>query len=295
MNLDMSDTPASVCRNAEFLAAASEFAYSDEGQGREDFKNHLGLDARLLSVGNTQAYVATDANSIVVAFRGTESPTSLDGLKDCLLSDANNFLIVPEGRIGTDFAAAGVGARFHRGFMQGLADIWDPLSTAVEGEMQKQERPLWLTGHSLGGALALLAAWRFVQKFIPVHRIYTFGAPMVGNAAAVQAFDKEFQNKVFRFVHEPDLVPHLPTISLLANSYGHCLQEMLLGSAAGAVAAETISSAAGLLQQLAATTKEGLLDGQLIDRMWEHVHQRVGAHAIAMYRTRINEKIKELG
>jgi hypothetical protein len=29
--------------------------------------------------------------------------------------------------------------------------------------------------------------------------------------------------------------------------------------------------------------------------MWEHVNQRVGAHAIAMYRTRITEKIKELG
>jgi len=243
-------------------------------------------------VGNTQAYVATDANHLVVAFRGTESPTSLDGLKDCLLSDANNFLVIPEGRIGTDFAAAGVGARFHRGFMQALADIWNPLYAAVDGEMKKQERPLWLTGHSLGGALALLAGWRFLRQFVPVHRIYTFGAPMVGNATAVQAFDKEFENKVFRFVHEPDLVPHLPTISLLANAYGHCLKEMLLGPAA--VTAETVSSAAGLLQQFAASTKEGLLDGQLIDKMWDQVNQRLGAHAIAMYRTRLAEKIKGL-
>jgi predicted lipase len=295
MQLDMKDTPAAICHNAEFLAAASEFAYSDESQGREEFKNHLGLDARLLSVGNTQVFVATDANHVVVAFRGTESPTSLDGFKDCLLSDANNFLIIPEGRIGTDFAAAGVGARFHRGFMQALADIWDPLFAAVDGEIKKQERPLWLTGHSLGGALALLAGWRFVQQFISVHRIYTFGAPMVGNTTAVQAFDKEFQNKIFRFVHEPDLVPHLPTISLLANAYGHCLQEMLLSSAAVAAAAETVSSAAGLLQKLAASTKEGLLDGQLIDKMWAHVTQRLGAHGIAMYRTRLTEKIKELG
>jgi triacylglycerol lipase len=203
-----------------------------------------------------------------------------------------NFLVVPEGRIGTDFAATGVGARFHRGFMQGLADIWEPLYTAVDGEMKKQERPLWLTGHSLGGALALLAGWRFLQQFIAVHRIYTFGAPMVGNATAVQAFDKEFQNKVFRFVHEPDLVPHLPTISLLANAYGHCMQEMLLGSTA--VAAEAVASAAGLLQQLAASTQEGLLDGHLVDKMWDHVNQRLGAHAIAMYRSRLTEKIKGL-
>jgi hypothetical protein len=292
MNLDMSDSPGAVLGNAAFLAAASEFAYSEESQGKEEFKNNLGLDARLLSVGNTQVYVATSPDAIVAAFRGTESPTSLDGFKDCLLSDANNFLIIPEGRIGTDFAAAGVGARFHRGFMQALADIWDPLYAAVDGEIKKHERPLWLTGHSLGGALALLAAWRFLQQFISVHRIYTFGAPMVGNAVAVQAFDKEFQNKVFRFVHEPDLVPHLPTMSLLANAYGHCLQEMLLASAVAT--GEAVSSGLGLFQQLASSTKEGLLQGHLVDQLWDHVKQRLAAHGIATYRSRLAEKLKEL-
>lgn len=292
MKLDMSDSPAAVLNNAQFLAAASEFAYSAESQGKEEFKNNLGLDARLFSVGNTQTYVATNSDAIVVAFRGTEAPTCLDGFKDCLLSDANNFLIIPEGRIGTDFAAAGVAARFHRGFMQALADIWDPLYAAVDEEMKKQERALWLTGHSLGGALALLAGWRFLQQFVPVHRIYTFGAPMVGNTVAVQAFDKEFQNKIYRFVHEPDLVPHLPTMSLLANAYGHCLQEMVLGSAAAA--GEAVASGVGFFKQLASSTKESLLEGQLVDQIWEHVKQRLGAHGIAIYRSRLAEKMKDL-
>src|SRR5262249_9564643 len=84
-----------------------ELTYCNAPEGPEKFKAELGLDARLFIAGNTQAYVATDDNHIVVAFRGTESPTSLEGLKDWLLTDANNYLILPEGQIGTDYAAAG--------------------------------------------------------------------------------------------------------------------------------------------------------------------------------------------
>ena len=82
------------------------------------------MDARLISVDNTQVYIAENDESIVVAFRGSEAPTTLDGLKDWLLTNANNYLILPEGRAGTDFAAAGVGARFHKGFLEALEMIW---------------------------------------------------------------------------------------------------------------------------------------------------------------------------
>src|SRR5262245_50096603 len=102
-------------RNARFLGAAANLAYEPQAKGVEAFKSQLSLDARLFSVGNTQAYVATNDDHIVVAFRGTEAPTAIEGLKDWLLTDAANMLIQPEGDLGTDFAAAGVGARWHVG------------------------------------------------------------------------------------------------------------------------------------------------------------------------------------
>lgn len=292
MPLVMEEPAGGNLQNACYLAAASDLAYLNEPDGLQKFQSELGLAGQLFSAGNTQAYVLGDDNHIVVAFRGTEAPTSLEGLKDWLLTDANNFLILPEGRMGTDFAAAGVGARFHRGFMTALADIWESVYAAVEAELKKKERPLWVTGHSLGGALALLASWRFLRKSTDVYRIYTFGAPMVGNDLAVRAFDRELEGKVYRYVHGPDIVPKLPTMSMVANAYAHCLQEVPIGiaQAAGVV----VESSQDFFSKLAAGAGE-VIDAVRIDKIWERLLQGVSAHDIAKYRAQIDSKLRTPG
>src|SRR5580704_1329301 len=224
-------------QNALFLAKACELAYLAESEASPRFQSELGLAAKLISVDNTQVYVAESDDALVVAFRGSEAPNTLDGLKDWLLTNANNYLILPEGQSGTDFAAAGVGARFHRGFLDALAMVWGPLFAAVDQAQKTKERPLWVTGHSLGGAIALMAAWRFGRNFLTVQEIITFGAPMIGNDTAAKAFEREFSGKIFRYVDLEDVVPHLPSVSLLANAYKHCLNEVELSAAAAAAAA----------------------------------------------------------
>jgi hypothetical protein len=278
-------------RNAQALALASDLAYLAAPEGAEAFRVQLGLEARLLSVGNTQAYVATSDDHLVVAFRGTESPTSIEGLKDWLLTDAVNLLILPEGDLGTDFVAAGVGARWHQGFMKALADVWGPLSEAVDAERKRSERPLWVTGHSLGGALAVLAAWRFKRKFVPVHQVYTFGAPMVGNEETARAIDRELPDKVFRYVNASDPIPRLPTVSLIANQYGHCQTEVVLGAVAGAGAA--VGGAVAFFRQMAGKTADGVLHGTLIDDVWKGLQDLVGAHLMEHYRNLLAELFKK--
>jgi predicted lipase len=287
------DKNADDFRNAHFLATACDLAYFNEPQGPEAFRTQLGLEAKLVSVSNTQAYVGESPKVVLVAFRGSESPATSDGFKDWLLTNANNFLILPQGRIGTDFAAAGVGARFHSGFLTALADIWDPLFAAVDAAMQKEERPLWLTGHSLGGALALLAAWRFVRQFVPVHQICTFGAPMIGNAAAAAAFEKEFPGKIFRYVDDRDMVPKLPTVSLLTNEYGHCLAEIVLGAAAAGAAAGLAATA--VMQSLAEGSPPGPADPGTLERVWGKVTQGLDCHLMANYIALLAAKCKETG
>ena len=257
--------------------------------GTPRFQSELELEARLISVDNTQVYVAENDQAIVVAFRGSEAPTTLDGLKDWLLTNANNYLILPEGQSGTDFAAAGVGARFHRGFLDALAMVWEPLFAPWTRRRRSKERPLWVTGHSLGGAIALLAAWRFQRNFLSVQEIVTFGAPMIGNDAAARAFEQEFAGKIYRYVDMEDVVPHLPSVSLLANAYQHCLNEVALS------AAEVAAAAAGLKalgQSLETTEKE--LDPGLADQVWGLVKTRIASHMIDNYQARVEAKCKEL-
>jgi triacylglycerol lipase len=290
MSTTLNASLAGDVRNALILARACDLAYYGEPEGPGRFKSELGLDAQLISVDNTQVYVAQNTDSIVIAFRGSEAPTTLDGLKDWLLTNANNYLILPEGRAGTDFAAAGVGARFHKGFLEALEMIWQPLLTAVNEAIKANERPVWITGHSLGGALALVAAWRLQRNFVAIQEIVTFGAPMIGNDAAAKAFEQEFSGKIYRFVDLDDVVPHLPSVSLIANAYTHCQNEVGLAAAQVAAAMNGLDA----LKQLAGRSGEGTIDVKVADQVWDIVRARIASHMIGTYQSRVEAKCKEL-
>jgi triacylglycerol lipase len=274
---ELREEPLGNLDSARFLCEASALAYLPEAEGTKAFREVLGLEARLFSVDNTQGWLAVDAANILVAFRGTESATTLDGLKDILLTDALNLLVVPEGRLGHDLSAAGVGARFHKGFADAIAEIWPPLVAAIEEEFRKADRPVWITGHSLGGALALYAAWLLKRKFIPVHEICTFGAPMIGNKIACEAFDREFAGRIFRYVNGRDPVPKLPSMSLVANEFLHVEQEKFLGT-------DPKTSLVDVLGAVASKAAGGILAGTLADEAWSHLNAEVAAHFLDRYR-----------
>src|SRR5271157_967339 len=284
MPMALSDATQGDPQNALFLAQACALAYLDEPAAKPRFADQLGLNAKLISVDNTQAYVGENGGAVVVAFRGSQAPTTLDGLKDWLLTNADNYLVIPEGRIGTDFAAAGVGARFHRGFMEALHEIWEPLLAAITEAVEASDRPLWITGHSLGGALALLAAWRLQRNFITVHEVVTFGAPMIGNEAAAEAFEQEFAGKIFRYVNFEDPVPLLPSISLVANTYAHCQSEVSLAAVAA------VASALEMLKESAGSAVDRLIEASQIDHLWRVVQSRISAHFIDHYQERVKLK-----
>ncbi len=266
-------------QNALYLATACDLAYLPQDLGVAEFAAKLGLTAKLVSVDNTQCYVCENDKVIVLAFRGSEMPNSIDGFKDWLLTNAKNFLIQPTGKIGTDFVAAGVGARFHRGFMEALEEIWEPMFTAIDAVVAKQDRPLFITGHSLGGALALLAAWRLQRQMIPIHNVYTFGAPMVGDQIAAKAFEKEFPNRIYRYVDGGDMVPLLPTVSMFSNEYWHCLTEVVVGATANAGQA---------VQALASGSPDGSMTQAAMDGVWTKATSGIQKHLMGNYIAQIN-------
>ncbi|XXY46146.1 lipase family protein [Sorangium sp. So ce269] len=93
---------------------------------------------------------------------------------------------------------------------------------AIPGE--KEQRPaLYITGHSLGGALATLAASLVYAEadaqFFGGDRdavgswlraVYTYGQPMVGDKMFARMMQKDLGHKVFRHVYDKDIVPRMP-------------------------------------------------------------------------------------
>jgi triacylglycerol lipase len=263
--------------NARFLATAADLAYYPQAVGGPKYQEQLGLTAKLISVDNTQAYVGVNDDHLVVAFRGSEGPISLDGLKDWFLTNAMNLLIQPEGPLSREFVAAGVGARWHQGFVSAIGEIWEPLFTEVSAKLREKPRCFWITGHSLGGALTLLGSWLFFRQTMMPHQVYTFGAPMVGNQVVADAFNREFAGKIFRYVNSSDPVPLLPMMSLAANDFAHSGQVLPEGAAA------TASNIISYMTDAAGGMVQGVLTGSIQDKVWGAVMARVNAHLMTDY------------
>jgi pimeloyl-ACP methyl ester carboxylesterase len=70
--------------------------------------------------------------------------------------------------------------------------------------------PAYIVGHSMGGALAQLAALdvRFAGAASRVH-VYTFGAPRIGNDAFADVV-RAYTQEAWRFTHNRDIVPSVP-------------------------------------------------------------------------------------
>lgn len=180
-------------QNAHLLAKASSLAYQspdviEPEVGQWGLPQFVFIDRK-----DSQAFIAGNAEMIVIAFRGTEPTTLQDWMTDVKIRRKTG----PYGKV-------------HRGFLKGFQVVW-PEIRAVIKEWQTQAQSLWLTGHSLGGALATLGMASLGEEAKPVHGLYTFGQPRVGGKTFARNFDLDFKARMFRFVNNNDVVTRVPT------------------------------------------------------------------------------------
>jgi hypothetical protein len=190
--------------NAWWLIEAATLAYSDPEFVLRRF-DRIGWDVRALSRNHTVCYVASNAEAAIVAFRGTESRGLLEG---SLKADFTNVVADVRTDAALRLVESGQGGRVHRGFKEALDHVWPDL-TAHLNALSRKGLPLWFTGHSLGAALATLAADRFGN----VAGLYTFGSPRVGDAS----FRDDFRVPAYRFLHNNDIVGRVPLPPLYAH------------------------------------------------------------------------------
>lgn len=139
-------------------------------------------------------FITESDTQINIVFRGTT--TASDWISDAIASQ-------------TPFPYAKEGGLVHQGFL----DIYQSARKQILTAMNKlsAKKQLYLTGHSLGGALATLCAVDLAMntKFNP--SVYTFGSPRVGNPTFAKLFNR-CTGPHYRVYNQTDMVPKLPPL-----------------------------------------------------------------------------------
>ncbi|MEI6791412.1 MAG: lipase family protein [Myxococcaceae bacterium] len=148
--------------------------------------------------------------------------------------DKKSYHIVIEGSKSTcEFSLALGGSleaepalfdmKLHKGFLSVAAEIYDALSHAIPPVTTK---PISITGHSLGGAAAIILAMLLTNNGHLVDSVVTFGQPQVTNAQGAKLFNQHFSDKFkfIRVINKNDLAPYF--LWILDNSYTHFGPEM---------------------------------------------------------------------
>ena len=105
------------------------------------------------------------------------------------------------------------GCKIHEGFYLAYLSIATPFFGALHRLSQLHPNtPLVITGCSMGAALATIAAIEVNSIFGPVEELHTYGCPRLGDTNFA-GFVNLRLNKIWRVVHNRDLVPHVPLIS----------------------------------------------------------------------------------
>jgi predicted lipase len=145
-------------------------------------------------------YVATKGDDVLISFRGTENER--EWLED------GDGLLVPN--------LYGQG-QVHQGFQIQYTALRKSLLSLMRW---RPAGKLLITGHSLGAALAILAASDLVQQSQCSPRVYTFAGPRVGPASFSTWFDARIPD-CFRTCNLWDLVTHLPSRIFGYSHVGH--------------------------------------------------------------------------
>ncbi len=155
---------------------------------------------------DTQGYVAVRRSDdgrgmAVLVFRGTKQikdwMTNLDAATEPIYSSDGKGKIL---------------GKVHRGFNSAFLSVKPKIDRLLEDD---KDLPLFITGHSLGGALATVATWYLSGDRLAA--CYTFGAPRVGDSGLMD----RFRTPIYRLVNGIDPVPFVPPSGMTVTCLKH--------------------------------------------------------------------------
>lgn len=214
---------------AWWLAQCSRLAYDSKLNIITNLKQ-VGFDKVFyFDTRGTQGFLAMhpgeteDQAFAILSFRGTEK-NYIDILTDIIILRTK----LPD----VEDKEYGEGPLFaHAGFLQAFQTVWgSALSDDIKSQMSETEwvgprgisnvlrekimnpkMPLFVTGHSLGGAIATLSAYHALAHHPTVY-LYTFGSPRVVNGLLGKKIGAYLGTRSYRCVHGDDIVPRVPPL-----------------------------------------------------------------------------------
>jgi triacylglycerol lipase len=194
-------TDKNFAEQSALFAQMSAFGYKEPKDGVKLFKK-LGYFATFISNNEAEAYLLEDDTDLIIVCRGTQPNQWSD-----ISADLSIDRVKPHSG----------GGKVHVGFKSYADKLWEPIvSTVVNAKTANKK--IWVTGHSLGAAMATLIARRCAldPMLQTPHALFTYGSPRVGDKTYVEELDKLIPHH--RWVNDGDIVTKVP----LPPFYSHC-------------------------------------------------------------------------
>lgn len=164
-------------------------------------------------------YVFIKDNEITIVYRGSRN--LFDYITDIRIPLICAPELLPEG------------GKIHSGFYSLFKDSWESVYKILKGyandqQLEIKDFKINLTGHSMGGAIATIAAlFLSVREGAEDLHVATFASPRVFDSAAAEVYEERLEKKTIRVVNQSDFIPSLPLGSM---GYKHVGEQLRISS-----------------------------------------------------------------
>jgi triacylglycerol lipase len=146
-------------------------------------------DHEVMKSGPAKGLVVIHGTEAIIAFEGTNG---IDDIGDWFANLDTSRGSITEGAV-------------HGGFLGHYNRVADQVRKALEKHTVSH---VWITGHSLGGAMAVLCAADLERRgTVQVRGVMTFGQPLLLTPACARVVNQKLSGRHLRFINEDDIVP----------------------------------------------------------------------------------------
>jgi len=155
------------------------------------------FNRRIVHGQDPECMIISTANYVLILFRGTDDIKN-NRFAEWIGTDFNAFKTKTDSVFGS--------SRVHKGFYKSFKLIENDLVRALE-EIKAGSKPVWIAGHSLGGAMAVIAGLYLKENNFQIGGICSFGGPsVIGNKTFSSLLEEQLPDKIQRYEFSLDPV-----------------------------------------------------------------------------------------